>query len=132
MATIATYPLMTVTTRQATRVKEGPGASSPGSAPTPPGVQLRQKAPRQSTLAELLEIVRTSGWQALFGGLGTALFGTTISQGIYFYLYSLLRAMAVDRRQPAGGVASQDITVAESLLIASLAGMGNVLLTNPI
>jgi adenine nucleotide transporter 17 len=84
------------------------------------------------------------GLGGLFGGLGTALFGTAISQGVYFYLYSLLRALAVERRQlaearaarAAGAAApvgrSQDVTVAESLLVAALAGAGNVLLTNPI
>ena len=49
--------------------------------------------------------------------------------------YSLLRRLAVLRRA-AGGMGTDlraaNITVAESLLVASLAGMGNVLLTNPI
>ncbi|GAB4820597.1 hypothetical protein N2152v2_007643 [Parachlorella kessleri] len=127
VATIATYPLMTVTTRQATRVKEEPVVGEAGAVLKRP-------------------IVRSSGIGGLFGGLGTALFGTTISQGIYFYLYSLLRALAVERRQAAEARAAGavtvalaaaahgqgDITVAESLLVAALAGAGNVLLTNPV
>jgi len=84
---------------------------------------------------ELSEAIRTSQWKSLFSGLPASLFGTTISQGVYFYLYSLLRQTAVRRRAApgAGGDArSADITVAESLFVAALAGMGNVLLTNPI
>jgi hypothetical protein len=68
--------------------------------------------------------------------------GTTVSQGIYFYLYSLLRRLAVLRRAAAeaaagGGrillseadIRGAHVTVAESLAVAALAGMGNVLLT---
>ena len=33
-----------------------------------------------------LQIVRTGGWGALFSGLEASLIGTTVSQGIYFYL----------------------------------------------
>ena len=67
---------------------------------------------------------------ALFPGLSASLVGTTVSQGVYFYLYALLRQLAVARRGvDARGAA--EITVAQSLAVASLAGMGNVLLTNP-
>jgi hypothetical protein len=160
-----------------------------------------------------LQLVRASGWQGLFSGLGPSLIGTTISQvpggwvggglrmplntrchdlnarvghlpfcqsqlppischgledkfmpphakhthihtpahphthtrypdayaqGVYFYLYSLLRDAAVARRGGAGSHASgscpstQQVSVGDSLLMAALAGMGNVLLTNPI
>ena len=33
-----------------------------------------------------MQVVRHGGWQALFAGLEASLIGTTISQGIYFYL----------------------------------------------
>lgn len=32
------------------------------------------------------QVVRTGGWPALFSGLEASLIGTTVSQGIYFYL----------------------------------------------
>ncbi len=54
------------------------------------------------------------------------MFGTTVSQGVYFYFYSLLRSFFVSRR------GAEAPSVVESLGIASLAGMANVLLTNPI
>lgn len=33
-----------------------------------------------------LQLVREGGWGALFAGLEASLIGTTVSQGIYFYL----------------------------------------------
>lgn len=36
--------------------------------------------------APSLQLVREGGWQALFSGLEASLLGTTVSQGIYFYL----------------------------------------------
>jgi len=33
-----------------------------------------------------LQLVREGGWGALFSGLEASLIGTTLSQGIYFYL----------------------------------------------
>jgi len=62
------------------------------------------------------------------------LFGTTVSQGVYFYFYSLLRSAFVHRRNKALKQTNEiiELGVPESLAIASLAGMANVLLTNPI
>lgn len=50
--------------------------------PPRPVVRSRPKG----TLAELREVVREGGWPALFSGLEASLIGTTVSQGIYFYL----------------------------------------------
>lgn len=89
-----------------------------------------------STLTELARITKASGIGALFSGLSASLVGTTVSQGIYFYLYSLLRDMAVRRSRRHRAFDAKnlnaDISVTESLIVAALAGMGNVLLTNPI
>ncbi len=35
------------------------------------------------------------GWAALYGGLKPNLVATTISQGLYFYIYSALRTVVV-------------------------------------
>ena len=59
---------------------------------------------------------------------------------MYFYLYSILRDIAVARKHvlagtvAAAGVASrtEELPVSANLAVASLAGMGNVLATNPI
>ncbi|KAL4426979.1 hypothetical protein ABPG77_009540 [Micractinium sp. CCAP 211/92] len=141
VATVATYPLMTVNTLQATRartVQQGPGEE---------GQAQKSSGRRTGTLHEMAELVREGGLGALFAGLEASLIGTTVSQGIYFYLYSVLRRLAVLRRAMADATAAgvtgrhlagavdvrgANVTVAESLLVAALAGMGNVLLTNPI
>ena len=59
---------------------------------------------------------------------------------MYFYLYSILRDVAVARKHIlAGTVAAEgqasrteELPVSANLVVASLAGMGNVLATNPI
>lgn len=83
-------------------------------------------APALSTIAQVQRVVETQGWRGLFRGLEAALVGTTVSQGVYFTLYSLLRGAA------AGPGPDATLTVAQSLAVASLAGAGNVLVTNPI
>lgn len=81
------------------------------------------------------QLCKESGWRGLYAGIEPALLGTAVSQGIYFYLYSSFRQIAVAAKtkgQPVGASRRQDIGVGASLLIAALAGCGNVLLTNPI
>jgi solute carrier family 25 (peroxisomal adenine nucleotide transporter), member 17 len=124
-----------ISTLQVTRVRNErfPAAASP-STEDEPSKRLTTPPQRRGTIAELLQVVATSGWRSLFSGLSAALVGTTVSQGVYFYLYSVLRQTAV-RRRNAGSVnapAAAEVSVVESLLVAALAGMGNVLLTNPI
>lgn len=75
--------------------------------------------------------------QTMYHGLGASLFGTTVSQGVYFYFYSVLKSIAIKRRQIKHRSSSLnesqvELNVVESLWIASLAGMANVVLTNPI
>lgn len=84
-----------------------------------------QSSPPLSTLAQVQRVVETQGWRGLFRGLEAALVGTTVSQGVYFTLYSLLRGAVT------GSVPGATLTVAQSLAVASLAGAGNVLATNP-
>ena len=47
-------------------------------------------------------MISQSGWTGLYRGLKPSLLGTTVSQGIYFYLYSLLRQAAVRHEQKQG------------------------------
>jgi adenine nucleotide transporter 17 len=140
VATVATYPLMRMTTLQTLRVRDRANAAAAAAAAAPKDAEAAPPPPgaddeARSTLEQLRALARAHGWRALFTGLSAALAGTTVSQGVYFYLYSLLRGAAVRRRGGAAGAADPrgaGLGVAESLLVASLAGMGNVLLTNPI
>lgn len=52
--------------------------------------------------------------------------------GVYFYLYSKLRDTAQAYLQRLGHATNGDIGVGASLVVAFLAGCGNVILTNPI
>lgn len=130
-------PPFQITTLQATRPNRAP----------PTTVAQR----RRGALADVAELVSSRGWTALYAGLRPSLLGTAVSQGVYFYLYSLLRDAAVARAAAAaaaaarargvkppraggagGGGAPPPLSVGASLLVAFLAGCGNVLLTNPI
>ncbi|CAL5226190.1 g9024 [Coccomyxa viridis] len=123
VALIATYPLMTVSTQQATRSKRLE-AQLPSN--------TTGKASAVGTLEDIAEIIRESGWQGLFQGLKASLLGTAVSQAVYFYFYSLLRKFFVARLQRLQNTKSQDIGVGPSLTVAFLAGCANVLITNPI
>lgn len=123
LALVATYPLMTISTVQATRSKQALQ-----------GLPVANVNVRAGTLSDLSEVVREHGWTGLYRGLQASLLGTAVSQGIYFYFYSQLRQLAVaqQRHTLAAQANSQDIGLASSLAVAFLAGCGNVLLTNPI
>lgn len=135
VALLATYPLMTISTMQATRGKKPAAAKAAGSS----GVDdSHQPKHRYGALADIAETVKTVGVRGLFSGLQPALLGTAVSQGVYFYFYSLLREIAVARKHNAAGTSSlqrsreQELPIGASLLVAAFAGAGNVLLTNPI
>lgn len=100
---------------QATTVKSKAKAGGGAGAP-----------PAGSTLQQVKQIVAEHGWAGLFPGLHAALVGTTVSQGVYFTLYSALRQAA------AGEGPDASLTVPQSLAVAALAGAGNVMVTNPI
>lgn len=45
------------------------------------------------------QVIQESGWRGLFNGLQASLLGTAVSQGVYFYFYSVLRQLAIARHQ---------------------------------
>ncbi|GAX85544.1 hypothetical protein CEUSTIGMA_g12959.t1 [Chlamydomonas eustigma] len=133
IAIAVTYPLTTVSTLQALdhNNEDGQLLGAESALPFLP-----------SPLRELLLYGKKKGWSALFAGLRPTLAATAISQGVYFYLYSVLRQAVVARhlslRQQAGPNSkiqsgrNSDIGVLGSILVASLAGCGNVVLTCPV
>jgi adenine nucleotide transporter 17 len=108
---------------------------------------------------DIILFCREHSARALFAGLRPAVAATAVSQGIYHSIYSVLRQLAVahklaamQRHQqqqqhapwsasapsppllqqlPDGGK-SVGISVGASMLVASLAGAVNVLVTNPL
>ena len=108
IATVITYPLMAKSARAANARRRARQSTSPSSTST-------------SSFRSMSDA---------YTGLSASLVGTTVSQGVYFYFYSLLRSFFIHRRH--GETHGHAPSVVESLGIASLAGMANVLITNPI
>ncbi|CAG9463647.1 unnamed protein product [Pedinophyceae sp. YPF-701] len=118
-ALLATFPLMTLSTRQATEVKK---RTPSGAVYVPP--QRSQAEGQRGPWAPVQQLLD------LYSGLQPALIGTICSQGLYFYLYYTMRKRVMEFRVRHGMAPTLD--VGPSLAIATLAGIGNVLVTNPI
>eukprot|EP00892_Ulva_mutabilis_P006352 jgi/Ulvmu1/4089/UM019_0068.1 len=104
---LATYPLQTISTRQATK----------------------RNNTEQDGQNELNGKIAQAQLGSYYQGIRPALVGAVASQGLYFYFYATLRK-AIQQRTPR---ARQDgLSVPQSLAVASLAGSMNVLATNPI
>jgi len=119
VALITTYPLTTITTRQAVKTHDSKHRRD---------VVERSK----STLAALEEAISTRGIGSLYQGIGPALVGTAASQSVYNFFYFLLRNHYVARRNRLDGTISEDISPLTGLGLATIAGCINVLATNPI
>eukprot|EP00898_Chlorokybus_atmophyticus_P004411 jgi/Chlat1/4971/Chrsp32S04951 len=140
VALLATYPLMTINTLQQTERKKAAATSL--SAAHLEEIQEEACAPialpSTSAWSRILQVIRTEGWTALYAGLKPALIGTTCSQSVYYYFYSLFRSLAIAQArtllEKQGKAVNREPTLSTltSLCIASLAGCCNVLCTNPI
>lgn len=164
IALVATYPLLTATTRQQTatmmkrevdnvkpnNIKDdnAPDDHSKVSIKAQNVVHHDTKWRSQSedrSHADMQENEQSKAQMeqllSLYDGLIPALLGTTASQGVYYYFYALLmnQAMKIARRNAlsktkngAIGASSISLSPISNLIVASLAGIVNVLLTNPI
>lgn len=73
------------------------------------------------------EIVDEEGWEGLYVGLGPVLVALGASNFIYFYFYSLLKVVYEGLRKQQG-----ELSGLTNLVIASVAGSLNVLMTTPL
>ncbi|GIL93404.1 hypothetical protein Vretimale_6054 [Volvox reticuliferus] len=122
IALLATYPLKTIYTLQALST----GGSSVSQAEAETGSRLL-------AVARFLEQYKLS---TLYAGLGPNIVESALSSGVYFFFYSKLREQAViwsKRGCSAAGAEnrSKDIGVIASLLVATVAGGLNQLITMP-
>mmetsp|Transcript_21859 Transcript_21859/g.37345 ORF Transcript_21859/g.37345 Transcript_21859/m.37345 type:complete len:428 (+) Transcript_21859:27-1310(+) len=132
VALLATFPIKTIYTHQALTVV-GDGAAQ-----------------------SVLDIVRKYKLRGLYVGVEPNIIESAASSGCYFYLYSALRHWAVtrsqaaatatagqgqqgkapaavsDKQQETGSTKHHSIGIMASLMVSSLAGMGNQLLTLPL
>lgn len=105
VALALTYPLTTITTRQQIALGSAKDTTPPEAKPKSLEGQLRELA-------------------SLYGGLKPAVAGTFISQGLYFYFFQIFKNMF----EKAG----LSMTPINSLIIGSIAGAVNVMVTNPV
>lgn len=79
--------------------------------------------------SSIIKILTEEGICGLYKGVGTAVVGTAASQGVYYYFYQLLGSSWLKRKGNSGHA---QLGPMESLIVASLSGSMNVLITNPI
>ncbi|UPR02291.1 mitochondrial carrier protein [Chloropicon primus] len=138
IALLATYPLLTINTRQQTgasnnkkKTQDEGNGNDLEKGKGGKGGDAVEGGQRKSTFDEAREILRTRGVPGLYAGLKPAFMGTICSNLVYFYLCGYLRE-AWTARRAKGRSEPKQLNALESLAIASLAGCGNVLMTNPI
>ncbi|KAL2470052.1 Peroxisomal nicotinamide adenine dinucleotide carrier [Abeliophyllum distichum] len=123
VAQIITYPLQTVNTRQQTERVAKKDSTLP-----------LATCPARGTLVQIFQVIKSEGFGGLYSGLKPSLLGTAASQGIYYSFYQAFKnkaeAIAAANRKKGRGDGSPGML--SWLLVASLAGSLNVLLTNPI
>mmetsp|Transcript_11272 Transcript_11272/g.24282 ORF Transcript_11272/g.24282 Transcript_11272/m.24282 type:complete len:394 (-) Transcript_11272:1167-2348(-) len=135
LALLATYPLKTIYTLQALSVQPQGGKDA-------------------AAVLSTLDIIRKYRLSGLYIGIEPNVIESAVSSGVYFYLYSKLRDIAVrsnqarlaakqkaregaaaaaatDQAEAAGSSKNVNIGVLASLLVAAIAGAGNQLITLP-
>jgi len=75
--------------------------------PAPSAAQVACRQPTRLCAVRAEQVLQESGWRGLFNGLQASLLGTAVSQGVYFYFYSVLRQLAIARHQRLTRTASQ-------------------------
>lgn len=119
LALVSTYPLKTIYTYQALAEKSTDGTAA--------------------AAMSILDVIQKYKLSGLYVGMEPNMIESAASSGVYFYLYSKLRHLVVahqaKKRQQdgaqGGDTRSSSIGVLASLLVATLAGAGNQLVTLP-
>ncbi|RUO96276.1 mitochondrial carrier domain-containing protein [Jimgerdemannia flammicorona] len=80
-----------------------------------------------NTQDALLKILKREGPQGLYSGLGSALFGISVTNGIYYYFYEWVKAAFEKAAKEKRGMSTS-----ESMIAGAIAGAAVVFCTNPI
>ena len=108
LALLATYPLKSVYTLQATATNAN------------------------SQNLGILGILLKYKLQGLYAGIGPNMFETAVSSSVYFGLYARLKSLVIKARTDQSGVTDKrSLRVVESLLVAACSGAINQILTLP-
>jgi hypothetical protein len=78
-----------------------------------------------------LYLLRTY-WKLLYAGAGSAIFAVAVSSSVYFFWNDLFKKWFPIRAGRYIAGKKEAISPVENILAASLAGIGNVLITNPL
>ncbi|OZJ05202.1 hypothetical protein BZG36_02462 [Bifiguratus adelaidae] len=106
---ILTYPLITISSRlQVQRNSAHPSEDD-----------------YKNTGDAFVKILKTEGPQGLYSGINSALFGISVTNGIYYYFYEAVKAVFEKRGK-------RSMTTGESMLAGAIAGSAVVFVTNPI
>jgi len=70
--------------------------------------------------------VAREGWQGLYSGLTSAIFGVGVSSAIYFWWYLFIKRLVLRR------LGAKDLTPFWNIVVAALSGVINITLTSPI
>eukprot|EP00928_Gymnodinium_smaydae_P009507 TRINITY_DN13570_c0_g1_i1.p1 TRINITY_DN13570_c0_g1~~TRINITY_DN13570_c0_g1_i1.p1 ORF type:complete len:306 (+),score=45.62 TRINITY_DN13570_c0_g1_i1:74-991(+) len=92
--------------------------------------QLQDRESKRNVFQGVAEFAKTEGVLALYVGLWANLVCIGSSNFVYFYIYNGLRAAVLTRKRHRGRV--ERISAKANLVIASVAGSLNVLITNPL
>eukprot|EP00656_Telonema_subtile_P013803 TRINITY_DN17017_c0_g1_i1.p1 TRINITY_DN17017_c0_g1~~TRINITY_DN17017_c0_g1_i1.p1 ORF type:complete len:316 (-),score=88.50 TRINITY_DN17017_c0_g1_i1:263-1210(-) len=84
----------------------------------------------KGVFAQMVQILQVEGLPALYNGLWSNVACLGTSNFVYFYLYNGFRAAILAKKKQAGH--PQLISAAQNLIVSSIAGSLNVLLTNPL
>ncbi|KAL1410956.1 hypothetical protein Q8F55_001899 [Vanrija albida] len=78
----------------------------------------------------IVKTVKDQGIGGLYSGLGSSLFGITMSNGVYYAAYEETRAWLIKRRK--GPAANSALTTGEGIVAGLIAGSICTIVTNPI
>ncbi|KAG4094228.1 peroxisomal membrane protein [Neocallimastix lanati (nom. inval.)] len=103
-ATIVTYPLLTLTLRQA----------------------VKKENEKRSLLEILKQIIKDKKFLDLYSGLSSSIFGGAVTNGVYFFWYELAKSNIRNATR------HETMNTIESMLASTCAGTATTLSTHPI
>ncbi|GAB0135994.1 hypothetical protein EsDP_00004313 [Epichloe bromicola] len=109
LSMVLTYPLITLSTR----------------------AQVESKKAESKFIDAVQRIVAREGVAGLYSGIGSALFGISVTNFVYYYWYEWTRSF-FEKAAATAGRASKKLTTVESMMAGAIAGSATVVMTNPI
>lgn len=155
LSMVLCYPLMNLSTRQQvqkqprTEVSSGSGerattgAAADGRPATSPAAVVSSTTTYGGVVDSLIQIFQEEGVAGLYKGLNSALFGTAVTQFVYYWAYSAAKVsaqrvvsgeslLAVLSGAPSQSARLSELSVAGNMGVGFVAGALTAVVTNPI